>query len=274
MRCLRSLSAAAVILCAGSSGAGAVEWRCYRNLAAFTERRAFTQYTGFECGAVLDPFLGIPIYPGHCGDWSHTRGKTWVDWIHGVSESCDDHDEGFMGPYDREWHGCSIDSGLAQILGPVQRSESLRWIGGVNRNWSAWPAELYEGYYGDEQLAALDGATVHMRNASAQLGDLDYCSHIQEFNWIQWGSFPVGVFIASGDPFDPGRGLLEVRAGGRADYTCSPEGDMCRPQYCSDLIVNISLTCEPVGGGYCGDGTCDSGEDPYSCWSDCPWWGY
>jgi hypothetical protein len=266
MRCLRTISLAALILGAAAWRAQAVEWRCYRNVAAFTEHRAFTQLTGFECGAGFYlPPIGVPVWPGHCDDWSHTPGATFVDWIHGVSESCDDHDEGFMGPYDREWHGCTINSGLFQ-WNPVQRSDSLRWIGGVNRNWSAWPWELYDGYYSDWQLASLDGATVSMRGARSLLADLDTCSHKQEFDWIDWGSFPVGAFIASGDPFDP-YSHVEVRAGGRGDYACSPQGDMCRPQYCSDLIVNIFLSCDPVG-GYCGDGTCDYDETGY-CWSDC-----
>jgi hypothetical protein len=48
---------------------------------------------------------------------------------------------------------------------------------------------------------------------------------------------------------------------------------MCRPQYCSDLLVNIFLTCEAVGGyGYCGDGACDQGETADNCWTDCPWY--
>jgi hypothetical protein len=177
-----------VTLAVGASGAGAVEWRCYRSVAAFTEQRAFTQLTGFECGASAYAF-GFPVYPGHCGDMSHTPGATFVDWVAGVSESCDDHDEGFMGPYEREWHGCSIDSPFFRFS-PLQRSESLRWIGGVNPNWSAWPWELYDGYYSDSQLAALNGATVYMRNASGQLADLDTCRHIQRFNWVEWGSFP------------------------------------------------------------------------------------
>jgi hypothetical protein len=273
MRHLQGISAATLILGAASSPATAGQWRCYRDVAAFTEHRAFTQHTGFECGGILFPFTPWPVYPGHCGDWSHTPGATYVDWIGGVSESCNDHDEGFMGPYDREWHGCSINSGLFQFSA-LQRSDSLRWIGGVNPYWSAWPSELYEGFYEDYQLAALDGATVYMRDASGQVGDLDTCSHIQELNWVNWGSFPLGVFIASGDPYNPS-GLLDLRAGGRGDYSCSPQGDMCRPQYCSDLIVNVFLTCDPVGGfgGYCGDGVCDSGETPDSCW-DCQWWMY
>jgi len=263
---LRTISAAAVTLAVGASAAGAVDWRCHRSVAAVTERRAFTQLTGFECGASAYAF-GIPLYPGHCGDMSHTPGATWVDWVAGVSESCDDHDEGFMGPYEREWHGCSIDSPFFRSS-PLQRSESLRWVGGVNPNWSAWPWELYDGYYSDSQLAALNGATVYMRNASGQLADLDTCRHTQRFNWVEWGSFPVGVFIASGDPYDP-HSRVDVRAGGRADYRCSPEGDMCRPQYCSDLIVNIFLSCEPVG-GTCGDGVCDY-DEAYSCSADCGW---
>ena len=78
----------------------------------------------------------------------------------------------------------------------------------------------------------------------------------------------VGVFIASGDPYDS-YSRVEVRGGGRADYRCSSEGDMCRPQYCSDLIVNIFLSCEPVG-GTCGDGVCDYDETS-SCSADCGW---
>jgi hypothetical protein len=264
MRVLPSLSAAAVILCAGASTATPVDWHCTRDLAAFTERRSFTQYTGFECGAVYLPPFGLPVYPGHCGDMSHTPGLTFVDWIHGVSERCDDHDEGFMGPYDREWDGCTIDSPFP----PLQKSESLRWIGGVNRYWSAWPAELYDGYYSDYQLAGLDGATLYMRDASSQLGDLDTCSFIQEFNWISWGSFPLGAFISYGDPFNPS-GPLQVRVGGRADVACAPLGDMCRPQYCSDLIVNVVLDCDPVPSSYCGDGVCDADETPDTCSVDC-----
>jgi hypothetical protein len=265
MRCLRTLSAAALAVAAGSSGVEATQWRCYRSVAAFTEHRAITQHTGFECGAsfYIPPFA-IPV-PGHCGDISHTPGATFMDWIHGVSESCNDHDEGFMGPYNREWHGCSIDSPFFQFSA-LQRSDSLRWIGGVNRNWSAWPRELYDGYYSDYDLAALDGATVSMRGASGQLADLDTCGTKQVLNWVHWGDFPVGVFIASGDPYDP-YSRVEVRAGGRADYSCAPEGDMCRPQYCSDLIVNVFLSCDAVG-GYCGDGICDYDEASH-CGQDC-----
>lgn len=266
MPSLRTISAAVLLLAAGSA-AEATQWRCYRNMAAFTEHRAITQLTGFECGAgFYAPPFGIPAWPGHCGDWSHTPGATFMDWVGGVSESCDDHDEGFMGPYDREWHGCSIDSPFFQF-NALQRSDSLRWIGGVNRNWWAWPWELYDGFYSDDQLASLNGATVHMRDAWGLLADLDTCSHRQELSWLQWGSFPVGAFIASGDPYNPYT-RVEIHAGGRGDYNCSPPGDMCRPQYCSDLIVNIFLSCDAVGGGYCGDGICDSEEWSY-CWSDC-----
>ena len=105
-----------------------------------------------------------------------------------------------------------------------------------------------------------------MRNARGQLADLDTCTFKQKFDWVDWGSFPVGAFIASGDPYDP-YSRVHVRAGGRADYSCSPWGDMCRPQYCSDLLVDISLYCDAVF-GFCGDGQCEGDEFGY-CWSDC-----
>ena len=145
MRYLRTIPAAALALAAFSRGAEATQWRCYRTVAAHTEHRAFTQHTGFECGAsfYLPPF-GWPPIPGHCGDMSHTPGATFVDWVGGVSESCDDHDEGFMGPYNREWHGCSINSPFFQYSA-LQRSDSQRWIGGVNHYWSAWPAGCTTG---------------------------------------------------------------------------------------------------------------------------------
>jgi len=233
-----SIFATILVLSAGSAHSDPC-WSCWRQVAAHTHYRSIEQFTGFECNSGWTPWAG------HCGDRGHSYGLTWMDWTGGVSASCNDHDHGFYGPNQGEWHGCTMDYAPWESW-RRQESTGGRWVGGVNRWWSAWPAELYEGYHSPDQIASLHERTIYMRDASGRLSDLDTCSFQQHLGWVNWGNFPLWSYIYYGDPYNltPGA-TVAVQADGHAGVACSPEGtSMCNPQFCSDLQVGITLHCD------------------------------
>jgi hypothetical protein len=231
------LVATTLVLAANSAHADPC-WSCWREVAAHTHYRSIEQFTGFECNDGFSPWAG------HCGDRGHTPGNlTWMDWTGGLSESCDDHDHGFYGPNQGEWHGCTMDYSVWESW-RQQVSTGSRWVGGVNRWWSAWQAELYEGDHSADQIASLGNRTIYMIDASGRLSDLDGCWIQQHIGTVNWGSFPLWSYIYYGDPYNlvPGA-TVGVQADGHAGTSCSPEGSMCNPQFCSDLQVGITLHC-------------------------------
>lgn len=229
-------------------------WNCATYWSAYTTDRTM-QGTHLECGWFT------------CSDRSHTTGRSWVDIVGGVSQTCEDNSTSFYGPLNGEWDMCD-QSGFAN-----QRSTGQQWITGVNQAWERFP-----------QIGGCPPPpVVHMDRPFMSIYDLDYCFIKQIAGTINFSNFPLYATRLSGDCDDPYSNTVRYAfTGGDSVQCCGGdgpyqhcEGGCTNNKLCSDLQVVGSYTCtwyepppcrprydscEPndvcCDGGYCHDGIC------------------
>lgn len=213
-------------------------WECYPDAwQAWTFYRAIKNPTNFECGWDT------------CGDKSHSKGNTWVDFVGGISSECNDHSSSFYGPRSGEWHGCSEHD--------TQTQESFGWqpIQDVAPpTWDRWPLRWRYGMYQTDDISFLLAPDT-MRDPFGTVYDLDLCSSIDPVGTVYWGNFPVYAELISGST-TPEAGFAVFHLSGQAGASCGPDEGQCRSSVCSDLMVSGHLRCYVVGE------TCGSPDPP------------
>lgn len=243
------------LLCLGSFAVPAAqaqgEWRCDPGpWSAWTTERRMEGITRFECGG------------GICGDSSHTQPTSWVDFVGGISEQCDNHSTSYYGPLSGEWNGCVGDPNV------VQTSTGRRDIESVDQGWDRWPAKYASLTRSEPDISHLTGSD-NMRDPFGTVYDLDGCLFKDLIATIYWGNFPVTATLVDGDPSDPSTDGYAVwtLSGSSAGVKCSgvrePLG-VCGSKICSNLHVAGSYRCDWVG-----DPPESGGCNPSTCNSDC-----